>query len=195
MEFFSSNSAFYLYSALLQANAAILSIVAIFVIFRIQSLASAVDAKRSALSQDFGVHISAHDIDLFDRISLEKKKEWIETETGEGRLAGLLPHFGAWLRYSEDIGKLKRHIVLPTVVIGGSIVFFAIELLLASYLHFKAPVVEALFMILSVIIEFLCILIVVRAIFVLLQIRAGDCGISGDSRFCKSLRKILGVPK
>jgi hypothetical protein len=193
MEFFSNNSAFYLYSALLQANAAILSIVAIFVIFRIQSLASAVDAKRSALSLDSGVHPSAHDIDLFDRISLEEKKKWIKGKRSDFTATRLLPHFEAWLRYSEAIEKLKRHILLPTVVIGGSIVFFAIELLLASYLHSKAPVIEAVLMLLSVVIEFLCILIVARAILALLQIRAADCRISGDSRFCKSLRWILGV--
>ena len=79
MELFSNTTGLYLFSALLQANAAIIAIVGVFGIFRIQSLQSKIEYIKQVLLQPGGRHsgdgmrsISVHE---FDELTIGEKEE------------------------------------------------------------------------------------------------------------------------
>jgi len=133
--FFSDNSAYYFFSSLLQANAAILSIVGVFYIFRIQSLSSSIDVAKTALSQNPAKFTTPARIAAFDDENLEGKKH--ELEQMKNNEAGnlILPFFGLWVKSEIEIDRLKNKARLPTILLAASLIIFTAGLLLAAYLH------------------------------------------------------------
>jgi hypothetical protein len=72
---FSESTGFYLYSSLLQANAAILSILGVFTIFRVQSIQAAIDIIKNAWIMPRGFYHPNIDVMTeFDNIRLGKKR-------------------------------------------------------------------------------------------------------------------------
>jgi len=187
MGFFSEYSSLYFFSALLQANAAILSLFAIFVIFRIQSLASSIDTRKLVLGADPS-HASAYDINSFERMSLQEKKCEVDHKTG--RRAFGVAHYLAWIAYEEKIEELKHSIIVPSSVLAGSILFYAIALALAHFIHRSGVLVEAVLLGGSIILEGLCLALVLRFSFILLGIGAQ---LPNPSRVEKAILRITKI--
>jgi len=164
MIFFSDSTSLYVFSALLQANAAILSIAAIFVIFRIQSLGSAIEVRRSILA-DFtrppDVRTSVSQIAEFESMPPTVRRQWLTANHGGVFQAYCLPHFQAWADALDEIARVKVLIVLV----------FGVGMACAFRLHTLSVRTEALCLLSALAIEAICLAVVVRAIFALLDIR------------------------
>jgi hypothetical protein len=190
VSFFSDSSALYLYSALLQANAAILSLFAIFVIFRIQSLASSIDTRKFVLGSDLGRHVAAADINSFEIMSIQDKKSYIDCRQGKG--IPILAHFEAWVSYEEKIEHLKHTIITPCTTLAGSILFFAFAVSIANFVHRLSVIGEAILMAFSILLEALCLGLVLRASFSLIGIGPR---IEKLSRTEKAILSVIKVKK
>jgi hypothetical protein len=186
MGFFSESSSLYFFSALLQANAAILSIFAIFVIFRIQSLTSSIDTRKFVLGSDS--HVSPHDINSFEIMSVQSKKS--EVDHKMGRNASGVAHYQAWITYEEKIEKLRRTIIIPTSVLAASILFFAIALSLAHSIHRLGVIVEAIVLVGSIALEALCLALVLSFSFSLIGMGAQMDGLSRAEKVILRITKI-----
>lgn len=189
MGFFSDNSALYLYSAILQANAALLSVTAIFVIFKIQSLQSSIDVKKTALSSDFGDHTNPSEVNIFDDMTIKNKKDWIQNRRASQYLT--TPHFETWLRELEQIENIKMIIVIPTALMGISIPYFALSLYFAIYIHFLSAILESAIMIISIIFESFCLIYIIRSIFTLLGIKREETFNSKKTLLKRCISKVF----
>jgi hypothetical protein len=190
MSFFSDSSSLYFFSALLQANAAILSLLAIFVIFRIQALSASIDTRKFVLGSDLGVHVAASDINSFERMSLQQKKEYIERKQGKG--IAILPHFEAWISYQQQIDDLKHSIITPCFALAASVLVFSVALFFASCVHALSYILELLLLVLSIALEALCLALVLRTSYSLLGIGPKLEGLSGPE---KAILRILRLKK
>jgi hypothetical protein len=164
MDFFSDSSSLYFYGALVQANAAILSIIGIFVVFRIQSVRSSVDAVRSVLSADPGKFTAPAEIGRFDRMTLEEKHQWLTNKKARANPSPVLSHFEAWARYLDQIRAIKSSARVPVMLFGITICLFTIGIFLANYIHSVSFAVEFVSMASSVVLEVICVVVVLRII-------------------------------
>ena len=127
LNFFSDSSSLYFYSALLQANAAILSIVGVFIVFRIQSYQSSIDIIKTALINNRRM-VEPDDVIMFDNLTISEK---------EGTIKGLDNSVlkSNWLEKETKLKKVKSSVKLPTILLAIGIIINSIGLFTASYIH------------------------------------------------------------
>ena len=190
MELFSDNTSLYFFSALLQANAAILSLLAIFVIFRIQSLASSIDTRKFVLGSDLGVHIPSHEINTFERMSIQEKKSEVDRLKGKG--SALVAHFEAWVTYEEKIDGLRHSVIVPGALLAGSIFIFAVALGLASFIHSLSVYFEAALLAGSVSLEAFCLARVLASSFTMIGITAKAGNLSSIEKKILTFIRVKG---
>ncbi|MCI0691130.1 hypothetical protein L0337_03880 [candidate division KSB1 bacterium] len=159
---FSDSTGLYFYSALVQANAAILSIVGVFTIFKIQSIQSSIDLVKNILVAEGGRRITIDNLVEFDQMSLENKKSAIQN----GKYSkAILPLFNNWATQIEKINKIKLSIKLPTRLLVVGIVGDSIGVLAANLVHENGVRIESCVLCLFLLLEIYIVIFVVDGIF------------------------------
>lgn len=158
---FSDNTGLYFYSALLQANAAILSIVGVFYIFRIQSNQNSIDILKNLLLSDKGRFTWPESIIEFESLSIKKRK--IETEERKYPKQ-ILPQLTKWTNLEEQIITIKASIAFPTCLLSLGIIVYAAGILSANKVHKLVDNLEFQILYGSFLFELFTIHIVVKAI-------------------------------
>ncbi|MCJ7791694.1 MAG: hypothetical protein MUP49_04740 [Dehalococcoidia bacterium] len=164
--FFSENSSFYFFSSLLQANAAILSIVGVFFIFRIQSLQSAVDIIKASLMSDRGHSCQPAEIIKWDNYSIEEKESQLKKGTTSSSIRLSLQD---WTSKERHIINLKKGIKLPSILLGVGIVLESMSLFSANYLHKYTPGFEYYISYINLVLELFIVFVVIKSIIDILK--------------------------
>jgi hypothetical protein len=159
--FFSENSTFYFYSTILQANAAIFSIVGVFYIFKIQSLQSSLDIIKTGLMNDQGRNSWPQEIMQWDRLNLAEKERKITDGTANKHILASLIF---WTETERKIENFKKVIVFPSVLLAFGILLESLSLFSAYYIHSQFSVVEIYFAFTNLVIEFFIIIYVIKTI-------------------------------
>ncbi|MFA4948284.1 MAG: hypothetical protein WC674_07235, partial [Candidatus Krumholzibacteriia bacterium] len=82
----------------------------------------------------------------------------------------ILAHFEAWVSYEEKIDELKHSIITPCFALAVSILFFAVTLSIANFMHNLSVIAEVLLLAFSIVLEAVCLALVLRASFSLIGI-------------------------
>lgn len=115
------NTCLYLFSALLQADGAIISIVGIFVIFKIQSLQSQIETiKNYLLSTNHGTTAIEFESDSVTHDRILK-------QSGN-------PRYQKWENINKEIAKCKIKTIVPTILLVSGMVGAIIGMLYAKSL-------------------------------------------------------------
>jgi len=160
--FFSENSSFYFLSSLLQANASILSITAVFFIFRIQSLQSAIDIIKNSLMSDRGQSSHPEEIISFSNLTLIEKKSYLKSIEANKNILSTLQD---WTNKEDSIDIIKREIKIPSILIGLGIIIEAICLFSANYFHVYNSEIEYYVLFINLLLEMFIIFKVIKSIF------------------------------
>ena len=137
---FSENTGLYFYSALVQSNAALFSILAIFIIFRLQYISSSIMSIRSEL---MGVNPMVADrARAFFEHDSEGRKHFIES------IITNIDHYIKQLyinadKHLDEREKIKEMYLRPMILLLLIIMFQVILLLLASGIHSIGAIHEA----------------------------------------------------
>ncbi|MFC1561037.1 hypothetical protein ACFL4V_01020 [Candidatus Latescibacterota bacterium] len=123
--FLSGNTGYYFYSAILQANAAILSIVGVFIIFRIQRLQSTIDIIINSFMTDLERWTNPQWILDFFNSNLEEKKEKYKSYNYERQA---MSRFSECIKNEEKLLKIKSIIYIPTLFLSSGIILSTIGL-------------------------------------------------------------------
>jgi len=157
--FFSDYSAFYFFSALLQANAAIFAIVGIFCIFKIQSIELYINTIKQRLLE----LLQDDSFIQFERLDLNGKMKNLEKYKSE------LSKSGKYLldervNLEKKIQCLLFSVKSPLIVLIIGILINGIGLFLANYIHNLGTVFEFKILLIDLIIEIFLILVVISNI-------------------------------
>ena len=131
--YFTESTSLYIYSAFLQANAAIIAILGLFIIYKIQSLQSSIDIIKSEMMRNQSLESHPKVIADFDTALINKKEEIYKDL--EKQKSFYLPYFKIWLDNSIGISNLKNLITNPTIFLTTVIIIDGICLLICSNLH------------------------------------------------------------
>lgn len=135
MEMFNENTGLYLFSALLQANAAILAIAGVFGIFKIQSINSKIDFLKNVLHYPHGRHMSTglspKDINSFEKKTHEEKVKQM-SETKDDTIKIMLSD---WVKYEKQIMTLNPIIINSSKYLGFGIIINAIGIIFSNLIH------------------------------------------------------------
>jgi hypothetical protein len=142
--FFSTSTSLYFFSAFLQANAAILSIVGLFIIFKIQSLQSLIDIIEFANS-DLKEKQKKYAKISYDKYTMKKLSEWIEKE--------------------NRIIDIKDMIKIPTILLSIGIITSGIGLIFSNFLHNSSFQYEASVLYSFLLYEIFTLYFVIKIIF------------------------------
>ncbi|MDP2984079.1 MAG: hypothetical protein Q8O92_12210 [Candidatus Latescibacter sp.] len=159
---FSDSSSLYFFSALLQSNAAIISLVGIFVIFKIQSLQSKVEMIRNFLISNPNKYPHPKYVIEFDNLILEDKSKKIDNNTYIEQEHKL--YFNKWVEILKKIEEIKNKIKKPTILIVSSLIAFVFCLMFASSIHKLGVVFELVILSLSTGYEIYIVVVVFRTI-------------------------------
>ena len=160
MEFFSESTGLYLFSALLQANAAILAILGVFGIFRIQSLQSKIEYIKQGLLQPRGktnrIGMTPIEIHSFGEFTINEKKKKLSTYDGSYQ-----PLLEYWINAEELAVPLKPIIIKSTASLGLSILIFTLSLIFSNLIH-KICILECVVFFMILIYEIFLILKIIK---------------------------------
>jgi hypothetical protein len=155
----SESTFYYLFSSLLQANAAILSIVGVFIIFRIQNIQSSIDIIKQSLMADQGRFIWPSTVLQFENQSLEQKKtSQIITNPN------LLYQKDKWIEKEELIYKIRRDFKLPLIYLAIGIIILTICLSLIDLFSISSSLIKIIIINFSIYNESITMLIIVKFI-------------------------------
>ncbi len=157
MEIFDVNTGLYLFSALLQANAAIFAIVGVFGIFRIQSLQSKIEFFKQGLIQPKGrfnrTEMSSEDIIKFDEFTLEEKADYIKNSEIDDNF---IPLLRSWFNTETIIINFESIIIISMIYLGIGIIINIFFLIYSNTIH-KFFTIEAVIFLLTFIYEIVLI--------------------------------------
>jgi len=128
-DFFSESSSLYFFSAILQANAALLALVGIFLIFRLQYFQSIIDGVRNKLINTTSKLNLLNTIINFEEKQIEER---IGTRTGDDLIDYLL---NVWNLQEMEIRFLKSNIMMPVFLIFIGIIICVLGLVVSSKVH------------------------------------------------------------
>lgn len=135
-DFFSENTSFYFFSALLQGNAAIISLLFIFLLHKLQSLQNQIDLTRENLTRiAVGISIWVEDIIKFDNYSINEKRTFLEERKNKIDSQQTLPLLTKWLQCEEETKKLKDKAKPFLCLLSLSIIIFALGIIFANSIH------------------------------------------------------------
>lgn len=137
--YFSESTSLYIYSSFLQANAAIIAILGLFIIYRIQSLQSSIDVIKSDIMRDRGMYSHPKTVLDFDLVSIEEKEKKISALNPDHYY---LLHYKIWVENLKSITQLKTLITFPTIFLTLAIIIDGVCLLFCSNLHYYHKMAE-----------------------------------------------------
>jgi len=153
--YFSDSTGLYFYSALLQANAAIIALIGLYTTFRIQSANSNVESFRNYF-------LAGNDVlrDLgfrFDEMTLKRKQNNLSLDTSTG-----IEHriFQRWYDNLILINKFKIGIILPTTLIAIALISDSIFLFLTTSLHTLDTNIEIKWAVLNLIYQIILVIVI-----------------------------------
>ena len=188
MELFSNSTGLYLFSALLQANAAIIAIVGVFGIFRIQSLQSKIEYIKQGLLQPRGRDtydgMSPLEVHNFEELTFEKKEEKF---TKDGVSCKLL--LNSLINTEKTIINFKPMIAKSTIYLGIGILINALCLMLSNLIH-KVWFAESLVFLFIFVYQIILVVILISNIKKLLNFELKD-GKSMDNQKKKKKNKLI----
>jgi hypothetical protein len=158
--FFSDTSSLYFYSSHLQANAAILSIFGLFIIFKIQSLESSIETIKTCLtSMD---HALANNVLSFYDMTLSQKCSYIDDYPEKER--GRFKYLKKWYEIELLISQIKRSSRNPALLLLLIIAFNSLGIMFSNYLHILGYNYEIRFMVFGVMIQLFALYFLVEVI-------------------------------
>ena len=172
MELFSNSTGLYLFSALLQANAAIIAIVGVFGIFRIQNLQSKIEYIKQVLLQPRGRHsgdgMEASSVHDFDELTNgEKDKNFKRYD------ATCIPILKSWIIAEKTIINFKPMLTKSTIYLGIGILINALCLMLSNLIH-KVWFAESLVFLFIFVYQIILVVILISNIKKLLNFELKD---------------------
>ncbi len=123
----------YFFSAVLQANAAILSILGLFAIFKIQNLQASSANIRNFLISEGGRFLQLGAIIEFDIKSTVDKKKYLESSNNLN--SSRVQLLREWIRNDEQIRNISKSIKLPIFLLIIGIILPMFYLVLGDYLY------------------------------------------------------------
>lgn len=160
IKIFSTNTGLYFFSALLQSNAAILSVFGVFLIFRIQSYQSSIDIIHSSLLDHQTCSSTIQDIFEFIKNPDLGKKKSIASKADEY----IRHYYEESLLFHEKIANIKKTIKLPTYLLGFGIILNLFSLLLSNLFNNLGLLYEIRLLLVNLIIEIIVILLILNRI-------------------------------
>ena len=130
--YFSESTSLYIYGSFLQANAAIIAILGLFIIYKIQALQTSIDVIKSDLMRDRGMYTHPKSVLDFDSATLEEKEQRFNNLKKDHYY---LLHYKIWTESLKSIPKLKSLITVPTIFLTSVIIIDGICLMFCSNLH------------------------------------------------------------
>lgn len=158
--FFSVNTGFYFFSALLQANASILAITGVYAIFKIQASQGIIEVIWKLINRGFS---EAADIYKLDRLLNDPVINEKEIESIVGKY-GLETFWGKWYEVALSIYYLKQSIKLPLILLCLGILLNMVGIIFSNYLHLSGVWTECSFVFGVAIFEIYIIYKVVQSI-------------------------------
>lgn len=164
-QFFSDNTGLYFYSAWLQANASIIAIFGVFVIYKIQAFQSSIDIIKGSLMGDLSRRVTTPDeVVTFDRMNIEDKNNYVKN-----RDPFLKKPLQDWVEKQQSIETLKSIVRIPTTLLAIGIGIDSLGLLFANYVNKCGEIVELSIFAFALFFHLFAIFEVVRRIFVILK--------------------------
>ena len=168
VNFFHETSSLYFFSALLQSNAAIFSIVGVFIVFKLQSMQTPIDLLKNSLMQDRGRIIQPITVSRFDKKSLKEKDDYVNFMKDDQQLKYYLQN---WVDQENKIDRVKSAIKSPAITITIVIILNILGLIFSNYIHSKNIYLELFILSIFVIIQIELLLLLVKSISQLLDIK------------------------
>ncbi len=171
MEFivFSENSGLYLFSALLQANAAILAIGGVFYIFRIQSLHGIIEFIKVTMCSA-GITSSAKEKMLkFELMTTIEKNNYATLLIEKMPEDQIALGYCNWNQMVQEIERMKSAIIFATILLALGIITNMVMLSFAYHIHKYCSTSEYLFFILVIVLQILILFFVIYGIIVSLK--------------------------
>jgi hypothetical protein len=167
--FFTENTTLYFYSALLQSNAAIIALVGLYRIFKIQSLQSRIQTIITSL-----IAAGAHGlVREFEIANDEDRKKYIEDRKSKDYYRSL----SSWMILLTQIKELRTGIILPTVLLTIALISDVIFLLFSSALHIYSPMLELVFAVMNLAYEILILIIISKGIIKIIEVNLEEISI------------------
>lgn len=127
---FTDFTGLYLFSALIQANAAIFSIIGVFYIFRLQSIQSSISNIFNALyNENIGIRQHAEE---FNHKDIDGKRAYSEKLTGDDPIS---KNYRDWLEYELEKNDLRDKIRNPLFTIVILIIIQIVFLIISNGIH------------------------------------------------------------
>jgi len=168
VNFFHETSSLYFFSALLQSNAAIFSIVGVFIVFKLQSMQTPIDLLKNSLMQDRGRIIQPITVSRFDKKSLKEKDDYVNFMKDDQQLKYYLQN---WVDQENKIDRVKSAIKSPAITITIVMILNILGLIFSNYIHSKNIYLELFILSIFVIIQIELLLLLVKSISQLLDIK------------------------
>ena len=166
LDFFSENSSLYFFSALLQADAAIFSIMAIFLVFRLEAHESAKSSIKLTMAQLTPKLIPLAWLALLDKndiVEIERRVK-DEEENCSGCDKGILALKKSFVEHSKKIDKIKNTSIIPAIVLAVVIVLFAAGIFFSAYLHALPTAIEFIVLLFALIAQIIVLAVIVWAV-------------------------------
>lgn len=162
-----NQSTMYLFSALIQANAALFALVGIFIIYKLQTLQSEIQSIRLYII-DASSNVANSDYIMtkclaFNEMFKEERIKCIK-ELGDGIIS---KYFLQWHNILENISKIKTKIKIPTIFVVIQIIY--------NILFLAFPVsnslCQLLVVVLAVIFQIIILITITYQIFYIIKLR------------------------
>jgi len=141
MIYLSDSTSLYLFSALLQANAALFALLGVFIVFRMQSHKSSIDIIKSTLYSDRGEHSTPSRVASFESMKYNEKKNFFSRMDSSDYYYRL---YETWVYHLDRNNELKKYITIPSLFLTSGMLLDVIMLAFASNLHIYHPLIEVL---------------------------------------------------
>lgn len=166
--FFNESTSLYIYSALFQANAAILSIIGVFIIFRLQSLQSHIDTLKNFILTTYEDKHKMTRFFLFEQGDLKMKYQMIESMDklpeyqgkNDGQSFRVENPFELWFYKERELLQTKNMIKLPIRLLLIALIINGLSLLFATNLHTYHRTFEVDLAYMNILYEFFVLLII-----------------------------------
>ena len=161
---FTENTGLYLFSSLIQSNAAIISIFGVFYIFRLQSLQSAIsEIYESLCNINTAIKDAARE---FRHLSLGKKKTKIDSYREDNEI---VIEYKKWYEYEKSFNTIKILIKKPTVIIITLISIQIVFLVFSNNIHMLGVVYELISFILIAVFQIYVLVLLCKTIFIMVK--------------------------
>jgi len=161
-EEFLNGTGLYFYNSLLQANAAILAIVGVFFIFRIQSLQATIEGNYTTMLMTCVNDYERKYYNNFRNHSLEEKI--LDVEKGDYNEEYHKYIMQACINNIKILQATKYSIIYPSVILIVAVLVNAVGVLFSNYLHMQGSQIEIKIFLINTLFQIYCLTIVLKGI-------------------------------